>query len=468
MKALAPLALLAASGCGLIIGAESDYHQSPPGVSPPGVPEGCGEGCGVCEPGQSDCAGNAPRQCGADGRWVEQAACDAGRGPICERGACVRATRLRSGDGHVCAGLSDGSWRCWGQNNFGQRGSEPSPSADARPAPLALDDVAELALGEAMGCALRGDQGLWCFGSNEGGRLGLGSLLEGAFPPTAVSTIGPVERVFLSKQGPRSFALLGDGSLVAWGRDGLGAGGSPSPAPVAGLPGGASVVAVAAGASHACALLGQEVSCWGEGPEGQLGNGKQACASPDACLVGGLTGVVALEAGARHTCALVAEGKVYCWGADDLGQVGDTFQNFGAPRPAPVPVGSWSLGTWYSSDSGPPPPLTQARRLAVGGEFSCALLLDDAESKIACWGDNSSGQLGAGPATINKDVTEWQPTLVRLPGGAQPVDVVAGAQHACALLDDGDVACWGNNARGAVGVAGGPGGSVGTPARVAW
>ena len=87
------------------------------------------------------------------------------------------------------------------------------------------------------------------------------------------------------------------------------------------LPAAAS--AVAAGAAHSCAIVADgTVWCWGANDDGQLGDGDTA-STPTPTPVAGLTEARQLGAGAAHTCALRADGGVWCWGGDFAGQLGD-------------------------------------------------------------------------------------------------------------------------------------------------
>ncbi|MEZ5237017.1 MAG: hypothetical protein R2749_30620 [Acidimicrobiales bacterium] len=97
---------------------------------------------------------------------------------------------------------------------------------------------------------------------------------------------------------------------------------------------------LATGGSHACAVssiyASDYIFCWGADDAGQLGDGPIVHAPPmvpivgpsgsrpDFVFVGGAgSGVVALAAGATHTCAVLADGDVWCWGGNARGQLGD-------------------------------------------------------------------------------------------------------------------------------------------------
>jgi alpha-tubulin suppressor-like RCC1 family protein len=127
-----------------------------------------------------------------------------------------------------------------------------------------------------------------------------------------------------------------------------------------------------------------------------------------------------VAAGLAHTCG-IAHGRVYCWGRNDQGQLGD-----GTLIDRVVPTAVALAGT----------PL----RVAAGGGHSCALT---ATGELFCWGDNTAGQLGVGDTTDSD-----HPRAVSLAG---VLELSLGAQHSCARLSSGAVACWGDNTYGAVG-----------------
>ena len=87
-----------------------------------------------------------------------------------------------------------------------------------------------------------------------------------------------------------------------------------------------------------------------------------------------------------------------------------------------------------------------ARQIAAGRVHTCALLTD---GQIACWGLNNNGQLGDGTGGGSGDVRKAPALVVGLPGPAR--QVVAGRYHSCALLEDGTLHCWGSNQKGQLG-----------------
>jgi alpha-tubulin suppressor-like RCC1 family protein len=188
---------------------------------------------------------------------------------------------------------------------------------------------------------------------------------------------------------------------------------------------------IAAGGRHTCAISGGGVYCWGADDQGQLGNGGAlgAADSSAAVQVSGLSDVQQVCAGANHSCAVTADGRVHCWGAGAQGRLGND-----ADVAQLTPVVAEGIGE--SASLGP------AVQVACGDAFSCALLAD---GRSACWGENLRGQLGDG-STNERRV----PVLVSSAERFEQVE--AGHRHSCAVrASDNAVFCWGEGAGGKLG-----------------
>jgi alpha-tubulin suppressor-like RCC1 family protein len=212
-------------------------------------------------------------------------------------------------------------------------------------------------------------------------------------------------------------------------------------------------VALTVGTAFACALstLGT-VKCWGANQHAQLGigatgdrgdePGELGEALPLTELGSGLR-AVAIDAGYQHVCALLDEGSVKCWGDGELGALGLGDKHNRGERPGEM------------GDALPPVPLGTGRSalaISVAGRHSCALLDD---GSVKCWGSNESGELGLGDRETRGDEPgEMGDDLPRVDLGSerQAVSIAVGNRHACALLDDGSLKCWGANSWGSLGL----------------
>jgi alpha-tubulin suppressor-like RCC1 family protein len=260
--------------------------------------------------------------------------------------------------------LDDDSVKCWGQNAVGQlglgdntdRGKTAPTMGDALP-PVNLGLLRKakaIAAGEAHTCAILDNDALKCWGSGTQGQLGLG---DGAYHGNDPGEMG--EALFPVNLGT-----------------------------------GRHAVAIGAGQHHTCAVLDDKtMKCWGEGGVGQLGQGSTATlgnglgemgdALPAIDLGGGRT-VLRLAVGWTHTCAVTDDQQLRCFGANAEGQLGPTTSS------------PWGNGPGEMGANLPAVMLGAGRtvvRAAAGDDHTCALLNDQ---KVKCWGNNADGQLGQG------------------------------------------------------------------------
>jgi alpha-tubulin suppressor-like RCC1 family protein len=242
---------------------------------------------------------------------------------------------------------------------------------------------------------------------------------------------------------------------------------------------------VVLGGNHSCAVLRDKtVACWGANDHGQLG------VSPDAFPVSSrpipvpnVAGVQLVAAGEYDTCALLSDNSLVCWGWNKGGQLGNGRSEDVATPPSPVeaattsfkhvalgPVHACAVTTggdvmcWGNSPSGTalgfsnaevPVPFPKtvvglpapATRVAAGADHSCALLVD---GTLACWGDNAFGQLGDGFIGGDGGGEQSRATPRAVLDLSAIVDVVAGGNHTCAASSDA-VWCWGHGGNGELG-----------------
>jgi len=123
-----------------------------------------------------------------------------------------------------------------------------------------------------------------------------------------------------------------------------------------------------------------------------------------------------VSAGFKHTCGIKTNGSLWCWGLNNVGQLGlgDTTE-----RHAPTQVGTNT--DWAS--------------VAAGDTYTCGLTSDGTRY---CWGNNGSWQLGLG-------VTENQLRPTRRLGEGKWKSVSVKSHHSCGIRTDGTGHCWGNN-----------------------
>jgi alpha-tubulin suppressor-like RCC1 family protein len=340
--------------------------------------------------------------------------------------AKVRA--IATGPRHACALTEAGDVLCWGNNEFGQLGdgSEANSALPVRVSGLG-PGVLAVAAGDFYSCALTAARGVKCWGRNDSGQLGDGTLESRSSP---VNVVGLEARVTaLSLATWHSCALTVAGQVKCWGSNGAGGFGngtySSSPVPVAATSLTEPAVAIAAADWHTCALTSRgAVKCWGYNPDGELGDGTTSSSSRAIDVEGLGTGVVALAAGRAHTCARLRTGEVRCWGRGDMDQLGN-----GIPTVREVPTDVVGLGAG-------------AIEVATAEHHACAV---SADGTASCWGQNFSGELGDGTASsrsIASAVTGM---------GSPLIAIATGTTHSCAITQRNAVWCWGFGVYGQLG-----------------
>ena len=270
-----------------------------------------------------------------------------------------------------------------------------------------------VAAGGAHSCTIREDATLACWGDDSSGQVS--GTPEGEF-------------LSVSAGGAHNCAIRIDRTLACWGDDSSGQ--------VSETPEG-EFLSVAAGGAHNCAIrLDRTLACWGDDSSGQVSE------APN-----GQFRFVA--AGGADSCAVGLYGAVECWGDDSTGLVSETPEHpywwshhhhtFPPPPFLSVSVGDGfacarygdgDLACWGDDSSGQvdEAPGGDFRSVAAGGAHACAVRYDDA---IECWGDDSAGQVGEAPE-------------------GKFLAVSAGGAHNCAIRADGSLACWGDNEAGQV------------------
>jgi alpha-tubulin suppressor-like RCC1 family protein len=284
--------------------------------------------------------------------------------------------QVASGKRHACLLKSDGQVWCWGSNEDGRLGNNSTQDSVIPVQVQGLPGLASsIAIGESYGCALVGNK-IFCWGSNDFGQLGNNSTQN---------SLTPVEVQSVHSSGYQ---------------------------------------AISGGGSHMCAISNSAAYCWGWGVQGQLGNNTNQNSLVPSPVVGMTSGMQALSAGPFiHSCG-IQNGNVFCWGYNSFGQLGNNSQ-----IDSPVPVAVQGL------------PAGQATAISVGNDFSCATT----SQGLYCWGFNNMGQVGD-----NSNVTS-RLTAVPVTGAkASDLPLSVGLSHSC-TIKEGSAFCWGDNSDGALG-----------------
>jgi|GEM_PF-193106 alpha-tubulin suppressor-like RCC1 family protein len=326
---------------------------------------------------------------------------------------------ISSGEHTTCIITEDARVACWGKNEQGKRGlgggidnsvDEPYGMAGPWLVGNLSSGMVEVSVGAYSTCSLSDGGEIWCWGGGEYGQLGTGNDLC-----TVASGWSCTEA---TNHPPQQVAL----------------------------PAGTSAVSLAdMGGKHACAILDTgEALCWGNNEDGQLGDGTicsggdwfqpDSNPSPAGCnayngryipvIVGqGIlppnSSFISLSTGYYHTCGILDTNDLYCWGNNELGQLGIGTPDGDIADPTFVDNNVVAVGT--------------------GGYHTCALYTD---KTVSCMGANGYGQLGIGNAIL----TGWNiPYNINISSNISAISIEIGIHNSCLITDDFTPYCWGRN-----------------------
>ena len=255
----------------------------------------------------------------------------------------------------------------------------------------------------------------------------------------------PGKAADIAASGYTSYALLEDGTVVAWGRGdvgqlgigGAGTKGSETPVRVSGL---ANVTQIAASGGMALALLKDgTVRAWGSRQSGMLGDGldpkRYLETGPPALSPGpvpNVSNITQISAGGGHVLALTASGHVIAWGSNYNGALG-------RPPRRELPM----------DEAAEVPGLTGVVSVAAGNVLSTVLKKD---GTVWAWGSNEAGQFGNGQRSDSVGVNSgWELIPQQVPGVSNVIAISLGGRHTLALLKDGTLRGWGNTDWGQLG-----------------
>ena len=352
------------------------------------------------------------------------------------------------GTSHTLALTADGKVYSWGYNAYGGLGNNStanSPVPVAVTGALAGKTVTAIAAGSYHSLALTSDGTVYSWGQNTYGQLGNNSTTQSNVPVAVTSTGALAGKTVtaIAAGYSHSLALTLDGEVYGWGNNAngqLGNGGTAqSNVPVAvtstGALAGKTVTAIVAGYSHSLALTSDgTVYSWGQNTYGQLGNNSTTQSNVPVTATGALAGrmVTAIAAGQYHSLARTSDGKVYGWGYNYFGQLGN---NSTANSSVPVTIPATS-----------PLASKTVTQIAAGSNHSLALT---SEGAVYSWGYNTYGQLGDN--TTNDSLVPIAVTATSALAGKTVVTIAAGGHTSSVLASDGKVYSWGLNSSGQFG-----------------
>ncbi len=387
---------------------------------------------------------------------------------------------------HSCAikNTDDSLW-CWGSNTSSQLGHPPTNSK--RPSKLIKTNADETtteqwnttANGNSHTCAIKkADQSLWCWGGNDKGQLGQGSISTLLSEPTEVATGGQWSSI--AANGDHSCAIKDDNSLWCWGSNSAGQVGGNSSEAIINTPTAITIGSIwnkiSLGTEHSCGIKADDTLwCWGDNTHSKLGdNTTKPSLIP---LHIGTASWLEISLGDQFSCGIDGNNHLYCWGSNTSNQQGHlptgstNAIDMTVPTSVDMDVSSWlsissgdahscaiktdeTLWCWGSSSYGQAaqatkttktptqePSLSLWLKIEADGNHSCAVRKD---SSLWCWGNNTFGQLGNGTTRLSTipapvlDESIW-------------IGLSLGVDHSCAIKDDKTLWCWGDNSQSQLG-----------------
>jgi alpha-tubulin suppressor-like RCC1 family protein len=323
--------------------------------------------------------------------------------------------------------ITGGDVFCWGLNDKGQLGDGTKENRSAPVRIQVTGPFVKLDVGDAHACASRrvaDGGGLFCWGNNDAGQIAAPLVLADVASPRRVTTGAEESYKDVSVSAHTTCAVSTTSSIYCWGEgsDGqLGNGANAdSVAPVeAELPSaGTGADTVTVGDGFACAkTIGDQVYCWGRNDSGQLGTGDTTASNVPVEVDAG-EDYAQISARADHVCGVIDGGSgVECWGAGTYGQLGDGSDEPNL-SPAPVP----GLGSGLAA-------------VATSDRTTCA---SSSTGDVWCWGERGPGLLGDGAALVR--------ALPETQGLGRVYEDVAVMRRAQCALSEGKVYCWGDDA----------------------
>ena len=435
--------------------------------------------------------------------------------PICisEKGNELKGKRIvdiSAGGGHTVAIDEEGKIYAWGNNEVGQLGDGTTTNSVL---PICISDkdnelkgkkIISISAGVVHTVALDEEGKAYTWGNNEYGQLGDGKTTNSVLPICISDKDNELKGkkiISISAGVVHTVALDEEGKAYTWGNNEYGQLGdgkttnSVLPICISDKENelkGKRIVDISAGYGHTVAIDEEEkVYTWGYNEFGQLGYVTEDNSTEPICISdkeNELKGkrIVDISAGYGHTVAIDKEGKVYTWGFNEYGQLGDITLRYSAEpicltdkknelkRMKTVKVvtedtevislaESGKIYIWYIWEVGDgtaiyalpicisdkDTELKGKRIVDISAGYGHTVAIDE-EGKVYTWGDNGDGQLGDGttndsplPICISNKENELK--------GKKIISISAGGYHTVAIDEEGKVYTWGNNEVGQLG-----------------
>lgn len=250
----------------------------------------------------------------------------------------------------------------------------------------------------------------------------------------------------------------------------------------------ACATSLSVGGATACVVIeGGTIQCWGEGTNGQLGDGETMDRS-EVVTVSDVSDAQLVGTAGISTCARRDAG-LFCWGDNAYGQMADLGESGDQATPFEVDNaglvvdgldGGWvfaciladgeaicwgwnglgELGNGATADEAGEPAavmgVADATSIELGSSHGC--VTSGADADVVCWGENADGQAGGTPGAART-------SAATVAGVTDVAQLAIGQHHSCVRTTGGDVWCWGADSFGQLG-SNGTGEDSGTPVAV--
>lgn len=369
--------------------------------------------------------------------------------PDSDGGAASSWKAIAAGYSHTCAIRSDSKLYCWGYNAAGQVGDGTNGVKDT---PVKISDYytwLQVEAGIYHTCGIKTDKTLYCWGYNKYGQLGDGTVNNLSLPTKVGTNIWSA----ITAGGMHTCGITAsDSRLYCWGNNEYGQLGygtivnSQVPIKI----GDEAWSLIAAGQYNTCGIktADKKLYCWGYNLWGQIGDGTSGSGTQKNTPVKISDDVwLKISVGNDSVCGIKGDKKLYCWGNNGDGQLGDgtrtDYDNNGNiignnnNKNVPSKIGD---DTWLE--------------ITAKGFHTCGI--KEADGKLYCWGSNIYGKLGDGTVTtfdsggnIVENNNKLSPVKI---GGDTWLAIIAGGGHTCGMLEtDRKLYCWGWNETGQLG-----------------